>query len=216
MKEEKLLYGRGYGMLFRVLLVLSLLLLLALSPLAAWPTGQDAGKDSAQDTAMTEERTPEGQSQSSISGTASSQSSIEQLISQRESTSETEEKASEGKRLSRDESAELYYMLLEARDVAGALRDASDAKDDEIQSLKADLAKAEREAGTKPYLMLDGIVGFDDMKPEFGVGLTVGARIGDGLLLDVGAQYKLGTVNNFFITPSIENLMLSFSVGWEW
>ena len=214
MKEEKLLYGRGYGMLFRVLLVLSLLLLLALSPLAAWPTGQDAGKDSAQDTAMTEERTPEGQSQSNISGTASSQSSIEQLISQRESTSETEEKASEGKRLSRDESAELYYMLLEARDVAGALRDASDAKDDEIQSLKADLAKAEREAGTKPYLMLDGIVGFDDMKPEFGVGLTVGARIGNDFMVEVGADYMIGTLDRYNNIGSLDSWEFRAGIGW--
>lgn len=93
------------------------------------------------------------------------------------------------------------------------------AQIDELATLNAAQAdEIARSQGSKAYARLTTSVGFEEglMSPSLWLGGAVGTRIGDGLLLDVGAQYKLGTVNNFFITPSIENLMLSFSVGWEW
>ena len=93
------------------------------------------------------------------------------------------------------------------------------AQIDELAALNAAQAdEIARSQGSKAYARLTTSVSFEEslMTPSLWLGGAVGARIGDGLLLDVGAQYKLGTVNNFFITPSIENLMLSFSVGWEW
>lgn len=93
------------------------------------------------------------------------------------------------------------------------------AQIDELSALNAAQAdEIARSQGSKAYARLTTSASFEEglMTPSLWLGGAVGARIGDGLLLDVGAQYKLGTVNNFFITPSVENLMLSFSVGWEW
>ena len=93
------------------------------------------------------------------------------------------------------------------------------AQIDELAALNAAQAdEIARSQGSKAYARLTTSVSFEEslMTPSLWLGGAVGARIGDGLLLDVGAQYKLGTVNDFFIAPSVENLMLSFSVGWEW
>ena len=93
------------------------------------------------------------------------------------------------------------------------------AQIDELSALNAAQAdEIARSQGSKAYARLTTSVSFEEglMTPSLWLGGAVGARIGDGLLLDVGAQYKLGTVNNFSIAPSINNLMFSFSVGWEW
>lgn len=123
------------------------------------------------------------------------------------------EKASEGRRLSKDESAELYWALVDARDMAGALREASDAKDEEIASLKADLARAEKETGSKAYLMVEGIVGFEDSVPQFGAGLTVGARIGNDLMLEAGADYMIGGTDGYN-QWSLDNWEFRVGAGW--
>lgn len=93
------------------------------------------------------------------------------------------------------------------------------AQIDELSALNAAQAdEIARSQGSKAYARLTTSASFEEglMAPSLWLGGAVGARIGDGLLLDVGAQYKLGTVNDFFIAPSINNLMFSFSVGWEW
>lgn len=93
------------------------------------------------------------------------------------------------------------------------------AQIDELSALNAAQAdEIARSQGSKAYARLTTSASFEEglMTPSLWLGGAVGARIGDGLLLDVGAQYKLGTVNDFFIAPSINNLMFSFSVGWEW
>ena len=221
MKAERHLYGKGYAMLSRVLLAGSLLLFLALSPLAAWPIAQEGGSASEAPIVTTEELTQEGAPQSDTSGTASSPSSSVQGISPETSTgmetagteSEALEKASEGKRLSRDESAELYWALIDARDIAGALMEASEAKDKEIASLKADLARAEEEAGTKAYLMLDGIVGFEAGIPQFGAGLSIGARIESDLMVEVGADYMVGGMDGYN-QWSLDNWEFHAGIGW--
>lgn len=93
------------------------------------------------------------------------------------------------------------------------------AQIDELSALNAAQAdEIARSQGSKAYARLTTSVSFEEglISPSLWLGGAVGARIGDGFLLDVGAQYKLGTVNNFSIAPSINNLMFSFSVGWEW
>ena len=204
MKEGKV-YGRGSGRLCRVLLALSLLLFLALPQLAAWPMLQ--GKEAAEEAAiaMTEEPIAEEASQKEPSGTALKDISTEQ--------SRSLEKAEQGKRLSGDESEELYLTLVEARDEAKAARASSEAKSAEISALKARLASAEEEAGTKAYLMLDGIVGFKDVIPQFGVGLTVGTRLGNSLMLELGADYMVGGMDGYS-QFDIDNFRFRAGVGW--
>ncbi len=204
MKEGKV-YGRGSGRLCRVLLALSLLLFLALPQLAAWPMLQ--GKEAAEEAAiaMTEEPIAEEASQKEPSGTALKDISTEQ--------SRSLEKAEQGKRLSGDESEELYLTLVEARDEAKAARASSEAKSAEISALKARLASAEEEAGTKAYLMLDGIVGFKDVIPQFGVGLTVGTRLGNSLMLELGADYMIGGMDGYN-GFDIDNFQFRCGVGW--
>ena len=204
MKEGKV-YGRGSGRLCRVLLALSLLLFLALPQLAAWPMLQ--GKEAAEEAAiaMTEEPIAEEASQKEPSGTALKDISTEQ--------SRSLEKAEQGKRLSGDESEELYLTLVEARDEAKAARASNEAKSAEISALKARLASAEEEAGTKAYLMLDGIVGFKDVIPQFGVGLTVGTRLGNSLMLELGADYMIGGMDGYN-GFDIDNFQFRCGVGW--
>lgn len=204
MKEGKV-YGRGSGRLCRVLLALSLLLFLALPQLAAWPMLQ--GKEAAEEAAiaMTEEPIAEEASQKEPSGTALKDISTEQ--------SRSLEKAEQGKRLSGTESEELYLTLVEARDEAKAARASSEAKSAEISALKARLAAAEEEAGTKAYLMLDGIVGFKDVIPQFGVGLTVGTRLGDSLMVELGADYMIGGMDGYS-QFDIDNFQFRAGLGW--
>lgn len=204
MKEGKV-YGRGSGRLCRVLLALSLLLFLALPQLAAWPMLQ--GKEAAEEAAiaMTEEPIAEEASLKEPSGTALKDISTEQ--------SRSLEKAEQGKRLSGDESEELYLTLVEARDEAKAARASSEAKSAEISALKARLASAEEEAGTKAYLMLDGIVGFKDVIPQFGVGLTVGTRLGNSLMVELGADYMVGGMDGYN-GFDIDNFQFRCGVGW--
>lgn len=204
MKEGKV-YGRGSGRLCRVLLALSLLLFLALPQLAAWPMLQ--GKEAAEEAAiaMTEEPIAEEASLKEPSGTALKDISTEQ--------SRSLEKAEQGKRLSGDESEELYLTLVEARDEAKAARASSEAKSAEISALKARLASAEEEAGTKAYLMLDGIVGFKDVVPQFGIGLTVGTRLGNSLMVELGADYMIGGMDGYS-QFDIDNFQFRCGVGW--
>lgn len=102
-----------------------------------------------------------------------------------------------------------------ASDIAVA-EEASKAKDDEIASLKEDLAEAEEATGTKPYLMLDGVIGFEDVVPTYGVGITLGTRIGNHLMAELGADYMIGrftapmTIKEF----SVDNFEFRASVGW--
>ena len=61
--------------------------------------------------------------------------------------------------------------------------------------------------------MLDGIVALDDMIPQYGVGLTVGSRIGNSLMVEVGADYMIGG-NDGYNSFSLDNFEFRAGVGW--
>ena len=201
-------YGRASGKLFRALLACSLLLFLAALPLAAWPMQRENEQEIITVAAVTdtmEKETAEEQSQSVPSGAALKDISTE--------PSPSLEKAEEGKRLSGDEALELYLTLTEASKEAAAARAASEAKDAEIAELKAQLAKAESETGSKPYLMLGGVVGVDNMVPQYGVGVTVGSRIGNSLMVEAGANYMIGG-NDGYNKFALDNFQFHAGIGW--
>ena len=205
MKMGRKDYGRGLRRPCRVLLAGFFVLFLALPQLAAWPMLQ--GKEAAEERAIvtTEELTAAAELQKEPSGTALKDISTEQ--------SSLLEKAGDGRRLNGDEATELYLTLVEARDEAATARKASEAKSAEIADLKARLGAAEEEAGTKAYLMLDGIVGFKDVIPQFGVGLTVGTRLGDSLMVELGADYMIGGMDGYN-SFDIDNFQFRCGVGW--
>ena len=77
------------------------------------------------------------------------------------------------------------------------------------------IARLEKEAGSKGYLVLDGIVGFDGIIPTYGVGLTLGVRAGSSLMLQAGVDYTMG---NFVGQPlysfDLENFKFRAGIGW--
>ena len=208
MKERKD-YGRGSGRRFRVLLAGFFVLFLALLPLGAWPMWQAEKEEEPivieAPIAMTEAPTAEEQSQSELSGTTLNGTSTE--------PSPSLEKAESGRRLNGEEALELYLTLVEARNEAETARIASEAKDGEIADLKARLSTAEAETGTKAYVMVEGIVGFENLIPQFGAGLTIGTRIGNSLLAELGIDYEIGGVNGYN-QFSVDNFQFRYGIGW--
>ncbi len=205
-------YGRGSRRPCRVLLAGFFVLFLALLPLAAWPMQRAEIKEEPIEieipTVMTEEPTAEEPLQNELSGIVSENISTEQ--------SNLLTKAEEGRRLNGDESQELYFTLVEAREEAAAVREASEAKDAEITDLKARLASAEEESGTKAYLMMDGIIGFSEGVPDYGLGITVGTRIGNNLMAELGVDYTVGKFENGMTIKKfgLDNFEFRASVGW--
>ena len=211
MKERKD-FGRGSGRHCRVLLAGFFVLFLALLPLGAWPMWQAEKEEEPivieAPIATTEAPTAEEQSQSKPSGTTLNDTSTE--------PSPSLEKAEAGRRLNGDEALELYFTLIEARDEAKTAREASETKDSEIADLKSQLAAAEETAGTKAYLMLDAIVGFENAVPSYGAGITLGTRIGNHIMAELGVDYMIGKFEGGMQIKrfSIDNFTFRASVGW--
>lgn len=207
MRKVEKVFGRGSWRLCRVLLAGFFVLFLAQLPLGAWPMRQAEKTEEKIEvpTATMAEPTAEEASQNVSSGTASRDILTEQLSSL--------SKAEEGKRLNGDEATELYLAIVEARDEVAAARKASEAKDAEIAELKTRLGSAEEETGTKAYMMLDGIAGFDGLVPQFGTGITIGMRLGNSLMAELGADYMIGGMHglNKF---SMDNFLFRAGVGW--
>ena len=207
--------GRGSGRLFRVLLACSLLLCLALPQLAAWPMQQGSVKaeEGAMPSIATSAPEAQGESQKTVSGTTPESTSEEQsgyLADQ-----ETIEKAAEGKRLSGEEAAALYDELVTIEGNMTALREMSRRKDDVIGALAAENASMKDETGTKAYAILDAIVGFrDGMIPEYGLGLTLGTRLGNSLMLQLGMDYMLGTDIPDIMKAGPERMQFRAGIGW--
>lgn len=97
----------------------------------------------------------------------------------------------------------------EILNTANALADANSEQADEI-------ARLQESAGTRAYLMLDGIIGFENIVPAYGVGITLGTRIGNHLMVELGADYMIGkftapmTIKEF----SIDNFEFRAGIGW--
>ena len=126
------------------------------------------------------------------------------------------EKAREGEKLNGEESAALYDELMGLKTDLAALRMEAIAKNSRIDGLEKDneeLARLSEEAGSKAYLMLDGVVGFEESLPEFGVGLTIGTRIGNSLMLEAGADYMIGGMSGIR-SFSLDNFQFRAGLGW--
>ena len=108
-----------------------------------------------------------------------------------------------------------YLDHMEAEDEILRLAD----RVDELEALNAKQADAiARETGNKAYVRATSSVGFEEGwgNPSFWLGGAVGARIGNGLLFDVGAEYRIGSLSDFTPKSGFENMRLNASIGWEW
>ena len=80
------------------------------------------------------------------------------------------------------------------------------------------IAKLEKEAGTKAYITLGGVIGFDNMSPQYGVTGSLGVRIGNSLMLEAGVEYMLGNLsdpfNINFTSFDLDDLRVTASIGW--
>lgn len=125
--------------------------------------------------------------------------------------------------LSDDERDELMDIVREAyADQMAAEDEISHLTDriDELEAVNADQADTiARETGSKAYARLTSSVGFEDglSSPSLWLGGAVGARLGSGLLVDVGAEYKVAGFGLLApVGAGVENLRLTASIGWEW
>ena len=200
--------GRKYAIFF-------LALLLASSSLWAFPGRGEAVPETSPVTvaavAMTEEPTAEAPAQNAGSGTVSEETSNGHNDSLKNSVKEAQ-KIVETSMVVGGKS-ELELVLDTIAEKTEAAEASSAEKDTEIADLREKLYDAEKEGGTKAYLMLDGIVGFEHAVPQFGVGLTVGTRLGNSLMLELGADYMIGGIDGYN-KFSVDNFQFRCGVGW--
>lgn len=200
--------------MWRRLLMCSLALLLACCSLWAFPGRVTASQETAPTDTVAAAVQEEGPRLDS--GTTSNGGSTVPSQSSR-TAQEAMDKAADGSRLDADESQALYEELVAIREDAAALRDVSTAKDGHIDmleaeaaSLAADLEEARGEVGSKAYLMVEGIVGVDGLVPSYGMGLTLGARVGSSLMMQLGVDYTINTAMDF----SLDRWTFRAGIGW--
>ena len=100
-----------------------------------------------------------------------------------------------------------YNELIEERD----------AISEENNKLAEDLARVQNikdESGTKAYLMLDAILGFSGLRPDYGVGLTIGTRIGNSLMVELGTDYMIGGSLEDISDFRLDDFTFRAGIGW--
>lgn len=127
---------------------------------------------------------------------------------------EASAKVEAGKRLTTDEADAILAELEAANADYMALEKISEEKTATIDKLAEENARLKDETGTKAYLMLDAVLGFDEGYPDYGVGLTVGTRLGNSLMLEIGADYMLGGNLIDILDYSIDNWNFRMGIGW--
>ena len=91
---------------------------------------------------------------------------------------------------------------------------ASIEKDAVMDALSEENSRMKDESGSKAYLMVDAIVGIEDALPEYGVGLTIGSRIGNSLMVEAGVDYMIGASIADVKDFSIEDFTFRAGLGW--
>lgn len=187
-----------------------LVLLLASSLLWAFP-GRVTSSQETVPFVTEAAATPAGE-QKTLSGMISSEDWITQSQAPIEEQAIVNEIAAD-MGLSAEESAVLAENLSVVKEEIAAMRETSAAKEavaDELIKENAILAAKAEEAGSKAYIMLDGILSFENLLPQWGVGFTLGIRLGNSLMLEAGVDYQL----NHSFDLSLDNWTFRAGVGW--
>ena len=194
----------------RKLSIFLLVLLLASVSLWAFP-GRQTSSQEIESIAIS---VPEVPAEPQNPGSGNPVESISIEPSKSSAVQEATEKAEAGKRLTSDEAAAILAELDAAKADFAALEETSKVKDSTIDNLAAENAKLKDETGTKAYLMLDAILGFSEGYPEYGLGLTLGTRLGNSLMLELGADYMLGGNLLDVLNYSLDNWSFRAGIGW--
>lgn len=110
--------------------------------------------------------------------------------------------------------SELKDDLILIKEDLASLELVSKEKDAVIDCLSDEMTRLKDESGTKFYLMVDAIMGFDEKMPDYGVGLTLGTRVGNSIMLEAGADYMLGSSKADLLDFSMEDLTFRAGLGW--
>lgn len=223
--------------LYKVLLACSLLALLALQPLQAWPT-----KSQQETTKIAEEAIPLtqliAQAQQIQPLESSTSSSTENMtVLQDYAKSLKDDLVKEVKRLPDSyvekfdelvKSIELIKSIDEAEDQI-ASNTVSELKDisAQLDTIKGDLAKKtgeydeivrtlKKEQSTKFFANIGLVLGFQNSEPIYGLSSAFGLRFGKGMTLAIGAQYMFGAFSNMIFEKNIDRIAFTGAIGWEW
>ena len=171
----------------------------------------------------------ESTAQSGVSENDSLQKLAQQLGNLRAEQENLEQKAAELESLSKSLTAQL-----ESYSQTGEITEAeyqavkqtllgvtalNDSQADTIAKLNSDIATLEAKLdsanSTKAYLMLDGNLGFNsNLIPQYGVGLTLGTRIGKNVMLELGADYNIGGTWQDALDFGLEDWTFHAGIGW--
>lgn len=224
--------------LFKVLLAGSLLALLALQPLQAWPLRSSQTEEKIKTDSSAQSTQLIAQIQQEPLSTLSTTSSSENMNALQDyATSLKDELVKEVKKLPDSyvdkfdelvKSIELIKSIDEAEDqiassTVNELKDISS----QLTTIKADLAKKEgeyeevvktlkKEQSTKLFANVGLVLGFQKSAPVYGANANIGIRLGKSMTLSVGAQYMFGSFSNMVFDNNIDRLAFTGSIGWEW
>lgn len=224
--------------LFKVLLAGSLLALLALQPLQAWPLKSSQTEEKIKTDSSAQSTQLIAQIQQEPLSTLSTTSSTENMNALQDyAMSLKDELVKEVKKLP-DSYVDKFDELVKSIELIKSIDEAEDQiasstvnelKDISAQltTIKADLAKKEgeyeevvktlkKEQSTKLFANVGLVLGFQKSAPVYGANANVGIRLGKSMTLSVGAQYMFGSFANMVFDDNIDRLAFTGSIGWEW
>lgn len=224
--------------LFKVLLACSLLALLALQPLQAWPLKSSQTEEKIKTESSVQSTQLIAQTQQEPLSTLSTTSSTENMNALQDyAMSLKDELVKEVKKLP-DSYVDKFDELVKSIELIKSIDEAEDQiasstvnelKDISAQltTIKADLAKKEgeyeevvktlkKEQSTKLFANVGLVLGFQKSAPVYGANANVGIRLGKSMTLSVGAQYMFGSFANMVFDSNIDRLAFTGSIGWEW
>lgn len=224
--------------LFKVLLAGSLLALLALQPLQAWPLRSSQTEEKIKTESSVQSTQLIAQTQQEPLSTLSTTSSSENMNALQDyATSLKDELVKEVKKLP-DSYVDKFDELVKSIELIKSIDEAEDQiasstvnelKDISAQltTIKADLAKKEgeyeevvktlkKEQSTKLFANVGLVLGFQKSAPVYGANANIGIRLGKSMTLSVGAQYMFGSFSNMVFDNNIDRLAFTGSIGWEW
>lgn len=224
--------------LFKVLLAGSLLALLALQPLQAWPLKSSQTEEKIKTDSSAQSTQLIAQTQQEQLSTLSTTSSSENMNALQDyAMSLKDELVKEVKKLP-DSYVDKFDELVKSIELIKSIDEAEDQiasstvnelKDISAQltTIKADLAKKEgeyeevvktlkKEQSTKLFANVGLVLGFQKSAPVYGANANVGIRLGKSMTLSVGAQYMFGSFANMVFDSNIDRLAFTGSIGWEW
>ena len=224
--------------LFKALLAGSLLALLALQPLQAWPIRSSQTEMKVVETQPVQDTPLSAQIQQEQLSASSTNSNTENMNAlQNYAMSLKDELVKEVKKLPDSyvdkfdelvKSIELIKSIDEAEDQI-ASKTVSELKDisTQLDNIKSDLAKKEgeyeevvktlkKEQSSKFFANLGLVLGFQKSTPVYGLSTSIGLRLGKSMTLSVGAQYIFGSFSKMVFDKDIDRLAFTGSIGWEW